>query len=310
MIVKSGHDNNISPVTEAFVALGNGDDVVVTPGAMLPAQLGNRDSYPIYITLPPFELREFIQSLNDEWMSRIDDFVFFSGGKHCGVVEPILRDFGMCRDSMTQVLVGFTAIRGVHKKPEDLACNIGSDAQGSDKWAGESAACGKWNGAIAERLGGNDIRCKTGFYREWRRFMWERALYDAVFNVVGAVREETTDHSQVAYYFEQEASDMLWDLANELRGGLAVTLIYGFEDRLFSFAEMRGKDEPCTLIDEMFPHLQNVFPGRSRMLLEYCNYAKDTRGLLQTADVPQLPSQLDELPSKIRTGNLRADGII
>ncbi len=140
--------------------------------------------------------------------------------------------------------------------------------------------------------------------------MWERALYDAVWNVVGAVREDETDHLQVATYFEMEASDMMWELVNGLRGGLAVTLIYGFEDRLFSFAEMRGKGEPCELLDEMFDHIQNVFPGKSRMLWEYCNYAKDRRGLLQRSNVPPVPSELSELPSPTRQGNMRADGVI
>lgn len=141
-------------------------------------------------------------------------------------------------------------------------------------------------------------------------FQWERALYDAVWNVVGAVRDEPTDHADVAMFFELEASDMMWEIANNLRGGLAVTLMYGFEDRLFSMAEMRGKDEPCEITDKMFDYMQNVFPGRNRMLLEYLNFAKDQRGLLQGVAVPPVPSQLSELPSKIRQGNLRADGNI
>ena len=140
--------------------------------------------------------------------------------------------------------------------------------------------------------------------------MWERALYDCVWNIVGAVRAEPTDHADVAYYYELEASDMMWELANNLRGGLAVTLIYGFEDRLFSLAEQRGKDVPCEVTDEMFNFMQNVFPGRNTMLLEYCNYAKDERGLLQVSDVPSVPSTLTELPSIVKRGNLRADGTI
>lgn len=129
-------------------------------------------------------------------------------------------------------------------------------------------------------------------------------------NVVGAVREEPTDHADVAMFFELEASDMMWEITNHLRGGLAVTLIYGFEDRLFSMAEMRGKDEMCELSDEMFDFTHNIFPGQNRMLLEYLNYAKDVRGWLKASNVPPIPSQLGELPSKIRQGNLRADGMI
>jgi len=316
VIVQSSNPSNIIPLTDAINGLGNGDDVILTPNDSLPPSLGGKTSYPIYITLPPYDLKEFIQNLNDDWKARAEDFVFFSGTKICGVVEPILREFGMCRDAMTQVVVGFTlpppgsGLGGVARNPECMACNIGVDAQGDIKWAGESQACGKWNGAVAGRLDAYGIRCKTVFYREWRRAMWERALYDAVWNLIGAVRVEDTDHADVAMFFDVEASDMMWELVNNLRGGLAVTLIYGFEDRLLSIAEMRGKDEPCELIDEMFDHLQNVFPGSCVMLNEYLNYAKDRRGLLQGAKVPPVPTELSELPSLIKTGNLRANGVI
>ena len=314
VIVKSSNPSTSTVLADAIFALGKGNDIIISPGQSLPASIGEQTSYPIYITVPPYELKTFIQNLDQDWLARAEDFVFFSGGKRCGVVEPILREFGMCRDAMTQVVVGFSLPtpneHGVTHKPADLVCNIGEDSNGETKWAGESTACGKWNGAIASRLDQNAIRCKTVFYREWRRLMWERALYDAVMNAVGAVREEPTDHADVAMFFELEASDMMWEIANHLRGGLAVTLIYGFEERLFSMAEMRGKDEMCELTDEIFDYMHNIFPGKNRMLLEYLNYAKDTRGVLQTSNVPPIPSQLGELPSKIRQGNLRADGMI
>lgn len=316
VIVQSSDPSHITPLTDAVIALGSGDDVVLTPDQPLPPSIGEKASYPIYITVPPYDLREFLHNLDDAWRARAEDFVFFSGTKACGVVEPVLREFGMCRDAMTQVTVGFTlpppgsGLGGVTRKPEDMSCNIGVDSMGDQKWSGESQACGKWQGAIGSRLEANGIRCKTVFYREWRRAMWERALYDAVWNVIGAVRDEETDHADVAMFFDMEASDMMWELANGLRGGLAVTLIYGFEDRLFSFAEMRGKDEPCELVDEMFDYMQNVFPGKCRMLKEYCNYAKDKKGLLQRVDVPPVPSELSELPSPVRQGNMRADGVI
>ena len=314
IIVKS--TKHTTPLTDAINGLGIGEDIILEPNAQLPQEMGGRKSYPIYITIPPYELKEFIHNLNDDWKARAGDFVFFSGTKHCGVIEPVLRNFGMCRDAMSQVTVGFSlpppgqGLGGVTRKPEDMVCDIGEDANGERKWSGESQACGKWNAAVATRLDNNGIRCKTCFYREWRRAMWERALYDCVWNIVGAVRVEPTDHADVAYYYELEASDMMWELANNLRGGLAVTLIYGFEDRLFSFAEQRGKDVPCEVTDEMFDFMQNLFPGRNTMLLEYCNYAKDERGLLQASDVPPVPSALTELPSIVKRGNLRADGMI
>lgn len=64
-----------------------------------------------------------------------------------------------------------TGLGGTTRKPEDLSCNIGSDAMGDGKWAGESVVCGKWKGAVVARLSENGIRCKAAFYREWRRAM-------------------------------------------------------------------------------------------------------------------------------------------
>ena len=91
IIVQSSNPSNVSPLTDAVNGLGKGDDVIITPNQ-------RRESYPIYVTLRPYELKEFIQNLSDEWKARAEDFVFFSGTKECGVVEPILREFGMCRD--------------------------------------------------------------------------------------------------------------------------------------------------------------------------------------------------------------------
>ena len=108
IIVQSSKEGSITPLTDAIGALGKGDDVIIKPNDALPEKVGERTSYPIYITVPPYELKEFIQNLNDEWKAKAEDFVFFSGTKECGVVEPILREFGMCRDAMTQVVVGFT----------------------------------------------------------------------------------------------------------------------------------------------------------------------------------------------------------
>ena len=70
---------------------------------------------------------------------------------------------------MTQMLVSGMFLSS--KAPTDLSCIVGTDASGKNKWAGECAACGKWCGAVQERLERNDIRCKAGFYRDWRRYM-------------------------------------------------------------------------------------------------------------------------------------------
>lgn len=310
IIVKSTNPTSpTTPIVDALVKLGNGDDIILTPNEPLPQSMAQgMTSYPIYIAIPPHELHDFIKNLNDDWKVRIEDFVFLSGGPICGVIEPILKTYGYARDTMTQVLItGFTLPpQGFPGKPRDLSCNIGTDAGGNEKIAGECAACGKWSGAIQERLEENDIRCKVGFYRDWRRMMWERAAFDAVFNLVGALRDEPTTLKDVALYYEAEVSDMLWEVTGKLRGMLAVTLLYGFEERLFGFAERRFGEQQCELDDDMFPYMFCPPFDQSNKIVEYLNYAKDEKGMIPNASIKPCST----LPSLMRPGNLRADGVL
>jgi len=196
---------------------------------------------------------------------------------------------------------------------KDISVKLGPDSMGQDKLAGECASCGKWKGAIAKRLARNHVRCSTDFYRDWRRKMWERNCLDAVFNLVGSVRREPTTIADVANYYEEEASDMLWEITGGLRSWKAVTLLFGFEERLFGFAET-ASDQQCTIIDEWYPYIwgNKVFT-QSQKFLEYLHYAKYEMGHLQSVDLPPMKeeSELDlSSPSKLRKGNLRADGVI
>mmetsp|Transcript_25792 Transcript_25792/g.39525 ORF Transcript_25792/g.39525 Transcript_25792/m.39525 type:complete len:387 (-) Transcript_25792:101-1261(-) len=309
VIVKSGtlnEDHPFSLIPIAISSLRNGDDVIVTPGSPLPLSMGDKESYPIYIAVPPFELDQFITSLPDDWKLRRDDFVFLSGGKICGVIEPILKKHGYARDSMSQLLCGGFTTPGATGRPQDLSCKVGIDASGEDKWAGETSACGKWSGAVAERFENQGIRCKTGFYREWRRDMWERASFDAVLNLIGAIRKEPTTLKDVALYYEPEASDMFWQVTSNLRGMLAVTLSYGFEERIFGFAEQRFSEQQCEITEEMFLYVYCAPINQGNMVNEYLNYAKDEIGLIPNVALRSSVSR----PSLMRQGNLRADGNI
>jgi len=135
---------------------------------------------------------------------------------------------------------------------------------------------------------------------------WERASFDAVFNLVGAIRVEPTTLKDVAMYYEEETSDMLWQVTGSLRGWLAVTLLYGFEERLFGLAEARFSEQQCEISEEMFPYMFCAPLDKGNMLVEYLNYAKDERKLIQNVQLPKC----DNTPSSMRQGNLRADGVI
>mmetsp|Transcript_58464 Transcript_58464/g.163814 ORF Transcript_58464/g.163814 Transcript_58464/m.163814 type:complete len:390 (+) Transcript_58464:125-1294(+) len=297
-------------LAESLWAMGMGDDVVLTPSQDLPSELGGKTEYPIYITLPPTQLQAFLSNLSDSYKERWADFVFFSGGLYYGNIEDLLKDNGLCRDSMTQAIM-----TGYERMPSgtfrDLSTRLGADAVGEEKWAGECAACGKWNGAIAERLERNAIRCSTDFYRDWRRKMWERTILDCVFNLVGVVRQEPTSLANVAQYYENEVSDMVWQISQQLRGWKAMTLMYGFEERLFGVAENTGAEKPCMLVDELYPFIWgNPVFTEAPMILDYLWYAKTEVGLLQNVDLPPKKGENDVKSNIMREGNFRADGVI
>jgi len=297
-------------LAESLWAMGMGDDVVLTPDQELPYELGGQNEYPIYVTIPPNQLQAFLSGMSDSYKERWQDFVFFSGGLVYGNIEDILKDNGLCRDTMTQAIM-----TGYERTPSgtfnDLSTRLGADAVGEEKWAGECAACGKWNGAIAERLERNAIRCSVVFYRDWRRKMWERNIMDAVFNLVGAVRQEPTSLANVAQYYEKEVSDMVWEISQQLRGWKGMTLTYGFEERMFGFAENTGAEKQCVLIDEQYPFIwgNKVFT-ESPTVLDYLWYAKQEGGMLQSVDLPPKKGDGDVKSNIMREGNMRADGVI
>jgi len=110
----------------------------------------------------------------------------------------------------------------------------------------------------------------------------------------------------VALYYEQEASDMLWQVTGNLRGWLAVTLSYGFEERLFGFAEQRLGNQLCEINEEMFPFVFCPPIDKGEMIIEYLNYAQGELGLINNVHLPKCETK----PSLMRQGNLRADGAI
>lgn len=210
---------------------------------------------------------------------------------------------------MTQVLISGMRVTDLNRV-QDLRVQLDSDsALGETKWAGECAACGKWAGSIASRLERNEVSCKVDFYREWRRRMWERATYDAVFHLFGVVRSQETTVGQVAEYYEKDVSDMLWEMSQLLRGWKALTLTYGFEDRMFTIAMRVGKEIPTTLIAEMYPYIWgNTVFLESEMYCDYLNYAQSDMGLLEGVELPNKGDK--DFSSKMRPGNLRADGAV
>jgi hypothetical protein len=308
----SSSPDQVLPLAAALVTMGLGQDMVLTPDQELPDTLGGFEHYPIYVALPPTQLAAFLDKLRDNDTAatrKTDDFVFFSGGLEYGNIEDVLKVRGYCRDTMTQVLIsGLRVLNG--GRVEDMSVRLDTEsAVGDAKYAGECAACGKWAGAVVERLGRNGVRCRADFYREWRRQMWERSAYDAVFHVMGVVRSQPTTVQQVALYYSTDVSDAVWEMSQLLRGWKALTLLYGFEERMFGVAERVGRDQATMLVEEMYPFIWgNPLFLQSKTFVDYLGYAQEEMGLLKGIELPRKPDE--EYVSKMRQGNLRADGVV
>lgn len=330
-----------TPLSQALLKMGMGDDIILTTPSQsnLPPTLDNHNEYPIYITLPPNEIQDFLMNLPESFKARAEDFVFFAGGAY-GNIEDALKDrgasvsfcvesaqaffplwhywlthfalysisLGYCRDQMTQVVIGGMKITDYESRVIDTSVHLGTSDNGEPKLAGECSACGKWAGSVVQRLERSNIRCKLEFYREWRRTMWERSVYDAVFSLVGAIRNEPTTYRDVANYYNEEVSDMLWEFSQLLRGWKAITLLFGFEERLFGMAE--ASEEICEVKPSQlyeFVYGNPVYLN-SKTFVEYLQFAQAEKGLLAGVELPQNTGA--DYKSNMRQGNLRADGAI
>ena len=77
--------------------------------------------------------------------------------------------------------------------------HLGLAADGSEKLGGETTACGKWRGAVAQRLARNNFHCRLFSQRDWRRTMFERHAFGVVFNLVGALHGACPAHEVRAF---------------------------------------------------------------------------------------------------------------
>lgn len=104
---------------------------------------------------------------------------------------------------------------------------------------------------------------------------------------------------------------MLWAVSGMLRGSRAITLTFGFEERLFGAAEASDPEQQCTLLDdaEMFPFLYEPFIDIPKVN-EYLCYAQDELGLLPSVSFLRRNVGTMEKPPVMRQGNFRADGVI
>ena len=79
--------------------------------------------------------------------------------------------------------------------------------------------------------------------------IFEYGIMCSAFNLIGSVHSQTSKeeltYSTVALGYGDECVEMVRELSGCLRGSLAVTMMFGFEERIMEIAE-RGEDNITT----------------------------------------------------------------
>uniref|UniRef100_A0A7R9U6V6 Uncharacterized protein n=1 Tax=Pinguiococcus pyrenoidosus TaxID=172671 RepID=A0A7R9U6V6_9STRA len=221
----AGSDRRLA---EGLASFGFGKDVVISSIKELPASVDGLTDFPIYACVAPMDLEQLILDCPE---AKRPDLVFLQ----TGMMEPLLKRYGLCGKRNTQALCYFE-FHPMSGKPIDYVMNLGLDQQGNDKLAAVTSVCGKWAGAMTQRLTRNNIYCEAVGYYEWRRVMLERVLFETIFSLVGALHKDST-FGEVGLYYKDEVEEMWTDFNRCIRGHLAVTMLYGVEERFYAIAE-------------------------------------------------------------------------
>lgn len=298
-------------VGDGYRGLGNllqsvnprGDDALLElgPGIEIPRTFPGEDKsvgmeFPVYLCVKAEELPDIIDNRCPP--EKKADLVFLSDG----FLEPILKARGCCGKEQTQAVLWVSFNQ--YGVPEDGRTSMGENANGIAEYAGETTVTGKWAGALTERLGYGNLFCRSMFYRDWRRWMLEKVVYGAVFNLVGALHPKQdgspSSHEDVALYFSDEVDEMISELSYTLRGYMAVTLLLGSTSRLCAYAEANGREMPCEITAESFEIYnklfwdnaqvarQRNFPDTCAMHTEYLEYGAE-KNIFSLPFTPVLP---------------------
>ncbi|CAN0104848.1 unnamed protein product [Discosporangium mesarthrocarpum] len=178
----------------ALAAMGMGDDVLVRRGESIPQAIPTGagggepgfgetlSEFPIYVCVAERDVAGVIDACPPE---KRPDLVFLQG--RC--IENVLKSRGLCRGDQTQATLFMEVASDGRARPQSFQREIGTDTRGEPKLSGESVACGKWRGALKERLAKRALPCSTVFYLDFRRVMFERLAFDCTMDLVGALHD-------------------------------------------------------------------------------------------------------------------------
>lgn len=225
----------------SFLAEKGKNDLVIKRGESIPPDAPG----PVYVCTRNDDMAQVIADCPEE---KLEDLVFIQNG----MLERFLREKNVSDNTCANL---YFAIPRIGAKPIDGITDKNPE--------GLTAVCGKWEGAVADRLQNANLTCKILKERDFRRSQLEKLIWISCFNLIGAVHGGIT-MGEVAKMHVDEVTEMGTELAQMVRFTLTVGMLSNIEDRLLAYGR-RVKD---------FPTAVKEFPWRNGFFYDYTQLAK------------------------------------
>ena len=266
------------------------DDVLLGRGEAIPPTLTAAngtvyESFPIYVCVHEWQVEEVILACPTE---KRNDLVFMQPA----CLENLLRRYGLCNKKTTQC-VPYFSVSPLGRPVDGRVQYDVSKTDGEPKYAGQTAVCGLWRGAVAERLKKKGLHVDAMDYMYWRKQMLERLLFDSVFGLLACVHAGSGEktYGELAQNHWEEIDDIVSELNRAVANIMAVVLLTHVDRRLRGLAEgPRWRDmKPRMATAQEYPYRNGVLRSLSRTFTsrgfpspmvthdEYLNFAQERK---------------------------------
>lgn len=224
-----------------FRSQGDGTDLVIRRGQAIPPDAPG----PVYVCTRNDDLEDIILNCPDEKKS---DLVFIQNG----MLERLLRNHDLGENTKANV---YFAVSGIGEDPIDGKTETNPE--------GLTSVCGKWEGAVSERIQRAGLSCKIVKERDFRRGQLDKLIWICTFNLIGAVHGNI-NMGEVSDMHVREVTEMSNELAQMVRFTLTVGMMPDIEKRLLAYGRA-VKDFPSGLKE---------FKWRNGFFYDYSQLAK------------------------------------
>lgn len=203
--------------------VGHVGDLVIRRGQTIPEDAPG----PVYVCTRNDDLKDIIESCPE---SKKEDLVFVQNG----MLERFLRRYDMAENTRANI---YFAVNKMDAKPIDGITETNPD--------GQTAVCGKWEGAFHDRITNAGLTCKISKERDFRRSQLDKLIWISVFNLLGSVHGNISC-GEVARMHTKEVTEMSIELAQMVRFTLTVGMLPDIEKRMLAYGRA-VKDFPTSL---------------------------------------------------------------